>query len=64
MLKTKFAELVGESTWEMAQEKYPEFAVEEKLKTKFLNGNNLQLLEDYCKKALRYYNNSNIIIFL
>ena len=51
LLKKKFTELVGENTWIEAQEKYPEFAV---VKTKFLCSNSAQLLQDYCRKALRY----------
>ena len=59
-LKKKFSELVGVSSWEEAQESYPEFANEQKLKHKFLSSyqKNIQLLEDYCKKAMSRPSNS------
>ena len=53
-LKKKFVQLVGELNWEEAQKKYPEFAIEDKLKEKFLSTKQMHLFEDYCKKAMRY----------
>ena len=52
-LKQKFLQLVWEESWEIAREKYPDFATEEKLKEKFVSSSVQYSIENYCKKALQ-----------